>query len=98
MRAAQEALANVGRHARAGNVLASLGSVRGQVELRIQDDGTGFDPNQSGGGQGIANMRARAEEFGGTFELASRPGGGACVVFSIPYTAAATPENTGAGP
>jgi signal transduction histidine kinase len=92
LRAAQEALANVGRHARAGSVLVSLGSVHGHVELRIQDDGAGFDPNQSSRGQGIANMRARAEEFGGKFYLASGPGNGTSVAFSIPYTPTETPR------
>ena len=92
LRAAQEALANVGRHARAGSVLVSLGSVHRHVELRIQDDGAGFDPNQSDRGQGIANMRARAEEFGGKFYLASGPGNGTSVAFSIPYTASETPR------
>jgi signal transduction histidine kinase len=92
LRAAQEALANVGRHARAGTVLVSLGSVHGHVELRIQDDGAGFDPNQSDQGQGIPNMRARAEEFGGKFYLASGLGNGTSVAFSIPYTAGETPR------
>jgi len=92
LRAAQEALANVGRHARAGRVLVSLGSAQGHVELRIQDDGAGFDPNQSRRGQGIANMHARVEEFGGKFELISQPGNGTSVAFSIPYTAAETPR------
>jgi signal transduction histidine kinase len=92
LRAAQEALANVGRHARAGSVLVSLGSARGQVELRIQDDGAGFDPNQSDRGQGIPNMRARAEEFGGKFYLASGLGNGTSVAFSIPYTVSETPR------
>lgn len=90
--AAQEALANVGRHARAGRVLVSLGSRPRQVELRIEDDGAGFDPNQSDRGQGIANMRARAEEFGGKFHLASGPGNGTSVRFSIPYTPSETPQ------
>ncbi len=85
-RVAQEALANVGRHARAKNVLVAFDSFPGRVELRIQDDGAGFDPNQSPSGMGVANMRARADEFGGTLELESRPRGGTSVVFSIPYT------------
>ena len=90
LRAAQEALANVGRHARAGQVLVSLGSTLGHVELKIRDDGAGFDPNQSVRGQGIANLRARAAEFGGRFELISRPGSGTTVAFSVPYTTTGT--------
>lgn len=92
LRFAQEALANVARHARAANVRVSLGSVDNLVRLGISDDGAGFDPNQAPRGLGIANMRARAEEFGGTFELASRPGGGTSVTFSIPYTDAGLPR------
>ena len=92
LRFAQEALANVGRHARAGKVQVTLGSVYNFVRLGIVDDGAGFDPNQPRCGLGIANMHARAEEFGGTFELASRPGGGTSVAFSIPYAEAATPR------
>ena len=44
LRAAQEALANVARHARASLVLVSLGSVGGSIELIVKDDGAGFDP------------------------------------------------------
>ena len=91
LRAAQEALANVGRHARAGSVTVVLDSVRGQVELKVQDDGAGFDPEHSARGQGIANMRARVEEFGGKFELISRPGNGTSITLSFPYMAAGTP-------
>ncbi len=91
LRVAQEALANVGRHARAGGVLVSLSAAPGHVELTIKDDGAGFDPNQSGRGQGIANMHARAQEFGGKFELISQPGRGTSVVFSIPYATTETP-------
>ena len=84
LRVAQEALANIARHARAGNVTVSLESARGRVELRVQDDGAGFDPLQDKRGMGIANMRTRAEEIGGQVDVASNPGGGTTVTFSIP--------------
>ena len=92
-RVAQEALANVGRHARARNVLVSLSSVSGQVEIRIEDDGSGFDLNEDSRGMGIDNMRARAEELGGRLGLTSRPGGGTSVNLSIPYAVAVPSEN-----
>jgi signal transduction histidine kinase len=92
LRAAQEALANVARHARARNVHVSLRSVPGRLELQIRDDGAGFDPNQNPRGMGISNMRARAEELGAQFELASRPGEGASVRFSVPYAMPETPR------
>jgi hypothetical protein len=87
LRAAQEALANVARHARASRVFVSLGSVGGGIELIVKDDGTGFDPNQGLRGMGTANMHTRAEEFGGKLELSSRPNAGTTVKFSIPYAA-----------
>jgi len=85
LRVAQEALANVARHARASQVVVSLGSVSNGIELIVKDDGSGFDPSQSSRGMGTANMRTRAEEFGGKFELTSSPEAGTTVKFSIPY-------------
>src|SRR6185437_1902893 len=88
-RVAQEALANVARHARATHVTVSLNSANGQMELTIQDDGAGFDPQQSSSGMGTANMRARAEELGGKLDLSSHPEQGTMVKFSIPSKARA---------
>lgn len=85
LRAAQEALANVGRHARARRVTVSLGAAGNEARLTVEDDGAGFDAAHAPRGQGIANMRARAEEFGGSFELDSRPGRGTSVTVAIPY-------------
>jgi len=85
LRVAQEALANIARHARAAHVWVSLAKTPDGVELMIRDDGTGFDPNQVRRGMGTANMHARADEFGGSFELLSRPGEGTSVRFAIPY-------------
>lgn len=91
-RVAKKALANVARHARAAAVQVSLGSVNGQVELRVHDDGAGLDPNRQARGQGIGNMRARAAEFGGTLGLTSQPGESTSVVFAIPHAVGRTPK------
>ena len=72
-------------------MLVSLDSSQGRVELRIRDDGAGFDPNQGRRGQGIENMHTRASEFGGQFELASKPGAGTTVTFSIPHASPVEP-------
>jgi signal transduction histidine kinase len=85
LRVAQEALANIGRHARASRVTVSLGEARGTVRLAVEDDGAGFDAEHASRGQGIANMRARAEEFGGIFELQTRPGGGTSIAVAVGY-------------
>ena len=91
LRVAQEALANVGRHARARNVTVALDATGRRFELWVRDDGSGYDQNQASGGMGIANMHARAEEFGGTLEVGSYPGRGTWVHFEIPC-AAQTPN------
>jgi len=85
LRVAQEALANIGRHARAKNVSVELDSWGGRVQLRIEDDGSGFDTNRPATGMGLANMRARAAEFNGEFWLASLPEAGTTVKLSIPH-------------
>jgi two-component system NarL family sensor kinase len=76
LRVAQEALVNVERHARAGQVRMTLASAgRGQrVVLHVEDDGRGFDPRASHPGSGLGNMRHRVEELGGEFRIVSRPG------------------------
>lgn len=84
-RVAQEALANVARHARARTVRVSLGLHPGELVLLVQDDGSGFDPGAGGAGMGIGNMRARAEEVGGTLDLSRRPNGGTSVRLAIAY-------------
>jgi signal transduction histidine kinase len=85
LRTAQEALSNAARHARPKQITVSLGTAGHEVRLRVEDDGAGFDTAHAPRGQGIANIRARAEEFGGSFELDSRPGKGTTVTISIPF-------------
>jgi len=82
--AAQEALANVGRHARAANVTVSLDTVGPKFELVVADDGKGFDTNNSTSGMGLRNLRERAEECEGVFEISSLPRRGTTVHFSVP--------------
>jgi signal transduction histidine kinase len=90
LRVAQEALANVARHARASHVFVLLDSPEGWMELTIQDDGAGYDPEQHSRGMGTTNMRARAEELGGRLELLSSPETGTRVKFSVPLAGIST--------
>jgi signal transduction histidine kinase len=83
-RAAQEALANVGRHARARHVAVTLGLSGDRLELAIRDDGAGFEVGDRRHGMGLRNMAARAVELGGTFSINSSPGQGTVVRLSIP--------------
>jgi signal transduction histidine kinase len=83
-RAAQEALANIGRHARATHVAVRLGTTGKDLELTIKDDGVGFDPLSTAAGMGLTNMGARAEEMSGSFRLSSGPGNGTTVRVLVP--------------
>lgn len=82
----QEALANISRHAQANQVAVQLQNSHGTVELKISDDGRGFDPAEARHtlGHGIANMEARAREMDGDFEVSSSPGEGTTVTFRLP--------------
>ncbi len=85
LRIAQEALANVARHARARHVTMALsGTDPSRLVLSVADDGAGFDEPQPRSGMGLGNMRARAEEAHGTLDVASSQGGGTTVTLSVP--------------
>lgn len=77
-RVAQEALRNVERHAQATHVDIWLHDTGERLELRISDDGRGFDVKNielsKDRGIGLTNMRERVERNGGTFQLLSHPG------------------------
>jgi signal transduction histidine kinase len=86
LRFAQEALANVARHARAHHVTVFLGREGPHVRLSITDDGQGFDMHESPRGMGLTSMGGRAAEAEGTYVLQSTPGGGTTVSLILdPY-------------
>jgi signal transduction histidine kinase len=81
-RIAQEALNNVLKHAEAHSVTVHIQRlVQDRVELRVIDDGIGFDlgPVKASGGIGLDSMRERAERLGGTLTVWSSQGGGTTV-------------------
>ena len=83
-RAAQEALSNVARHARATHVKVTLALNGDSLDLAVRDDGTGFDPISERSGMGVDNMKARICDVSGTFMLQTAPGKGTLVGFSVP--------------
>jgi signal transduction histidine kinase len=87
LRTAQEALANVARHAEAGRVVLTLSYIDDLVTLDVRDDGVGFappSPSLRNGGFGLTAMRQRIEGLEGTLEVESRPGAGTTIAASIP--------------
>ena len=75
-RIVQEGLANVRRHAGATRAEVLIAERSGRRVVRLHDDGIGFDGAEAPAGQGLKNMRRRAESIEGGFSLASMPGRG----------------------
>ena len=71
-RVVQESLTNVARHARATSVCVSAAVSRGQLHVRVEDDGIGIRNDGIASSLGIAGMRERTESIGGHFDI--RPG------------------------
>jgi signal transduction histidine kinase len=83
-RIAQEALNNVLKHARASRVTLAFEAADGCARLEVADDGAGFDPDQPGGGLGLAGMQERAVHLGGALHVESAPGTGTRIVVEVP--------------
>ncbi|MFC0528931.1 sensor histidine kinase [Phytohabitans kaempferiae] len=92
LRAVQESLANVRKHAGATTVAVTLGYAADAVALEVCDDGRGFTPatDGSGPGYGLASMRARVEQIAGSLTVDSAPGRGTTVRISVPVPEGAT--------
>jgi signal transduction histidine kinase len=84
LRITQEACANAVRHGEVRKLAVSLARQHGHVELVVRDEGTGFDPSAGHGGSGLAHIRARVAELGGTAAIDSAPGCGTSVTVRVP--------------
>ena len=96
LRVAQEALANVAKHAAAGHAWVTLSYMEDVVTLDVRDDGSGFAPlgessgggggtgGTAGGGFGLIAMRQRVNRLAGQLEIESEPGVGTAVSASLP--------------
>ena len=89
-RVAQEALTNVGRHAKASRVEVNLQKLPAGVGMQVKDDGQSFSVDrslQTSGGKhlGLLGMRERVEMVGGTFCVDSAPGQGTTVRAEVPF-------------
>ncbi|WP_051425844.1 sensor histidine kinase [Jiangella gansuensis] len=83
LRATQEALTNIRKHAGARRVTVALRfqpGPRGSATIAVVDDGRGFEPvHAAADGYGLRGMRARVEQVGGRLEVISAPGAGSTV-------------------
>jgi signal transduction histidine kinase len=89
-RAVQEALANVREHSGATEVDIRLRARRSSVDVRITDNGTGFEVSHAlaraakRGRLGVVGIGERVRMLGGTFDLDSQPGGPTTLSFALP--------------
>jgi signal transduction histidine kinase len=90
LRIAQESLANAARHSSATHIALGLASDGPAARLTIRDNGEGFVAQDAahGHGLGLALMRERVAELGGTFDLATAPGAGASITVTVPQEGA----------
>ncbi|WP_026931723.1 sensor histidine kinase [Glycomyces tenuis] len=84
VRAVQEALRNVDKHAAGASVRVRLAYRESDVAVSVADDGPGFDPEAPASGFGLLGTRNRVLGLGGRFEVDSAPGRGATVRLEVP--------------
>jgi PAS domain S-box-containing protein len=80
----QEQLRNIFKHAHATSIEVGLVISNGMLQMRINDNGVGFDALGSKGGIGLANMNRRVQLFSGKLAINSVAGNGCEVLVSIP--------------
>ncbi len=84
LRAAQEGLSNVRKHAAASAVTVRLSYRDGSIGLLVRDDGKGFREDGVAGGFGLAGMRRRAEQVGGSLSIHSTASAGTAIEVEVP--------------
>jgi signal transduction histidine kinase len=89
-RIVQEALTNAWRHGRPAHIRVVLQKREDRAQIRVKDDGQGFDPSRLGDdghqGFGLQTMRERADSLGGSFEVQSQPGHGTEIYVELPVS------------
>ncbi|RME96404.1 MAG: DUF2961 domain-containing protein [Verrucomicrobia bacterium] len=82
--AVRESLCNVIRHAGASQVWLRITIHQRRLAITVEDDGCGFDPAAARPlGRGLANIRQRLAELGGSVTIASQPGMGTRITLTL---------------
>ncbi|MDH0868066.1 ATP-binding protein [Mitsuaria sp. GD03876] len=84
----QEALTNALKHARATRVRVVTRDLGRRVEIRVEDDGEGFDVEAISQGRGLRGLQRRAKVLGGLLRVDSSPGHGTVVTLRLPVSRA----------
>lgn len=84
LRVTQESLTNTIKHAHAQNFRATLSFEAQQIQLKLADDGCGFNPKTEHEGFGLIGMKERVDQMGGEFVICPRPGRGTETLITLP--------------
>jgi len=84
LRLLQEALSNVLKHAQASRVRMVTRNQGSHVEIRVEDDGAGFDLANAQRGRGLKSQLRRAQRLGGSLKIDSSPGQGTRLSLRLP--------------
>ena len=95
-RLVQEALTNAVKHASARRLEVAVVEHDDEVELRVSDDGVGFDPGARAEGFGLVGMRERVTLVAGRLEIESGPGRGTTLRCRIPHERGSRPVSEAA--
>jgi signal transduction histidine kinase len=98
LRLLQEALSNALKHAQASRVRIATRDLGNKVEIRVEDDGLGFDPATVQQGRGLRSQIKRARRLGGTLQLDTKLGQGTRLSLILPVKRAAAPPQPGVAP
>jgi signal transduction histidine kinase/ligand-binding sensor domain-containing protein len=80
----KEAVNNVAKYSGASHVIIQLAVKDKGIEMIIQDNGAGFQPEKMENGNGLGNMKKRATLLGGTLQIQSAPGVGTRIILRFP--------------
>ena len=93
LRITQEALTNAVKHANARNFKATLSIGADKIQLRLVDDGRGFDPQKEHDGFGLIGMKERVDRMGGEFIIRTKQNVGTEILVELKHQSALKPEN-----
>jgi len=78
-----ESLNNAIKHGKADKILINLNKVKNNIELKITDNGTGFNKKNTGSGMGLKNINYRTELINGDLKIFTKSGKGTTIIVKI---------------
>ena len=79
----KEAINNLVKYSEATNASVKVGTDHQTIHLEVKDDGLGLDQSTMQYGNGMENMKQRAEKWKATLQISSAPGLGTSIVLEM---------------